>query len=300
VVTDIPQYPFEGKTRLVNGHRMHYLDEGTGPVLVMLHGNPTWSYHYRKLVSAFSPGYRVICPDHIGCGLSDKPADADYDYHLRRRIDDIEALLDGIGADDNVTLVLHDWGGMIGMGYAARYPDRIARLVIFNTAAFHLPGGIPFPWQLRLARSPAGALLVRGANAFARGATRMCVTRAPMAREVKASYLMPYDNWRDRIALHRFIQDIPLAPGDISYDTVTSVQRALPGFAHTPMLICWGEKDFIFDTRFLAEWQTRFPDARVERFADCGHYVVEDAADEIVAQMTAFFAAYPVGEHADG
>jgi cis-3-alkyl-4-acyloxetan-2-one decarboxylase len=300
VVTEIAQYPFVGRTRLVNGHRMHYLDEGTGPVLVMVHGNPTWSYHYRKLVSAYSTGYRVICPDHIGCGRSDKPSDAEYDYHLRRRIDDLEELLDAVAPGEELTLVLHDWGGMIGMGYAARHPETIARLVIFNTAAFHLPGGIPFPWQLRLARSPAGAVLVRGVNAFARGATRMCVTRAPMPRDVRAGYLLPYDNWQHRIAVHRFIQDIPLAPGDVSYDTVTEVQRALPEFADTPMLICWGEKDFVFDTRFLTEWQSRFPHARVERFADCGHYVVEDAPEEIIDAMAAFFKAHPVGEHADG
>lgn len=292
-------YPFEGATQTIKGHRLHYLDEGSGPPLVMVHGNPTWSFYYRDLVAAFRDDYRVIVPDHIGCGLSDKPSDDDYEYSLERHIDDLEELIEGLGLGEKVTLILHDWGGMIGMGYAARHPEKVARLVIFNTAAFHLPDGVPFPWRLKLARSFVGALLVRGFNAFARGAARLCVTRTKMSPEVKAGYLRPYDSWANRIAVHRFVEDIPLAPGDRSYPAVSAVQEALPGFAETPMLICWGERDFIFDTRFLAEWERRFPKARVERFPDCGHYIVEDATDEIIAHMKDFFAAHPVEEPGD-
>ena len=293
-------YPFGGETRLVNGHRMHYLDEGRGPSLVMVHGNPTWSFYYRDLVAAFADRYRVIVPDHIGCGLSAKPSDVDYTYRLRRRIDDLEALLEGLDLGDALTLVLHDWGGMIGMGYAARHPEKIARLVIFNTAAFHLPDGVPVPLPLKLARGPVGAVLVRGLNMFTRGAARWCVTRSAMPRDVRAGYLEPYDSWRNRIAVHRFVQDIPLDPADPSYRIVSEVQEALPLFADTPMLICWGERDFVFDTRFLAQWRRRFPDARVHSFPDCGHYIVEDATAEVIAAMTAFFGENRAGEAGGG
>ncbi len=283
-------YPFVGRTRMVNGHRMHYLDEGQGPPMVMVHGNPTWSFYYRDLVTAFATDHRVIVPDHIGCGRSDKPSDDRYDYHLQRRIDDLDELLGSLDLGDDVTLVLHDWGGMIGMGYAALHPTTIRRLVIFNTAAFHLPDGVGFMTPLKLARGVFGAALVRGANAFARGAARWCVTSAPMPREVRAGYLEPYDSWRNRIAVHRFVQDIPLIPQDRSFATVTSVQESLSQFTGTAMLICWGHRDFIFDRRFLAEWQRRFPNAQVVDFPGCGHYIVEDATEEVIAAMRTFFA----------
>src|ERR1700726_1277861 len=100
--------------------RLHYLDEGQGPPIVMLHGNPTWSYYYRDLVKGLCGEHRVIVPDHIGCGGSDKPGDDRYEYPLERRVFDLEALLDHLGLRDNLTLVLHDWGGMIGMAFAHR------------------------------------------------------------------------------------------------------------------------------------------------------------------------------------
>src|ERR1700730_9125742 len=122
-----------------DGLRLHYLDEGSGEPVVMVHGNPTWSFYYRNLVEALSGQYRTIALDQIGCGLSDKADDSKYSYTLESRVADLEALLDHLEVDREITLVVHDWGGMIGMTYAARHPERIARLVILNTAAFPLP-----------------------------------------------------------------------------------------------------------------------------------------------------------------
>ena len=152
------------------GLRLHYIDEGEGEPVIMLHGNPSWSFLYRNLIDSLRGSHRVIVPDHIGCGLSDKPDDSQYAYTLKSRVDDLEALLDHLGLDRELTLVLHDWGGMIGMTYAARHPERIARLVVTNTAAFHLPaaksaaagsGDMP----IVVSGGPAGS----GANAFCHG-----------------------------------------------------------------------------------------------------------------------------------
>src|SRR5205823_3246531 len=107
--------------------------------VVMLHGNPTWSFYYRNLVLSLRDSYRTIVPDHIGCGLSDKPDDSRYRYTLESRVTDLEALLEHLGVTCDITLVVHDWGGMIGLAYAVRHPERIRRLVILNTGAFHLP-----------------------------------------------------------------------------------------------------------------------------------------------------------------
>jgi cis-3-alkyl-4-acyloxetan-2-one decarboxylase len=282
-------YPFTGHTTELHGHRLHYLDEGTGPPVVMVHGNPTWSFYYRDLVRALRKDRRCIVPDHIGCGRSAKPSLDAYPYTLERRVADLEELLDGLGIRENITLVVHDWGGMIGFAYAVRHPERIARIVVLNTAAFLLPAGKPLPWSLRLIRNtPFGPLLVRGLNAFSRGAARYCCTRRPMSAEVREGYLEPYGSWADRVAVLRFVQDIPLKPGDPSYALVRETQDHLDRLADKPMLVCWGMRDFVFDAQFLAEWERRFPKAEVHRFADAGHYVLEDAAEDVVPLVRRF------------
>ena len=284
-----------GRDLDLGGLRYHYLDEGEGEPVVMLHGNPTWSFAYRKLVEALRPAYRTVVPDHIGCGRSEKPDDSRYDYTLERRVADLEALLDHLGIDAGITLVVHDWGGMIGLTYATRHPERIKRLVVLNTGAFHLPASKPFPWPLRACRDfPGNAWLVRGLNLFCRGTARIgCKTR-PMPRDVRDAYLAPYDTWRNRIAIHRFVQDIPLKPSDRAFATVTEVQDRLGLLAGVPMLIAWGLRDFVFDRHFLDEWVRRFPKAEVHRFPNAGHYVLEDEGERIIALVQAFLAAHPV------
>jgi haloalkane dehalogenase len=287
-------YAFAGKYAEIGGYLLHYLDEGRGDPVVMLHGNPTWSFYYRDLVKALRDEYRVVAPDHVGCGLSDKPAGSHYPYTLQRRVDDLDRLLERLGVVANVTLVLHDWGGMIGMAYAHRRPERVKRFVVLNTAAFHPPPGMRLPWPLWLCRNtPLGPPLVRGLNAFCHGAVWFGCTRRPMPRRVRAGYLAPYDSWRSRVAVLRFVQDIPLRPGDPGYALVSEVQDGLHRFRDAPMLICWGEKDFVFDRRFLAEWRRRFPAAEVHAFADAGHYVLEDAGEEIIPLVRDFLKRRP-------
>ena len=296
-----PDYSFDHHYHSVKGLRLHYLDEGpkndngnTDPV-VMVHGNPSWSFYYRKLVLALRSDYRCIVPDHIGMGMSDKPDDEIYRFTLDQRVDDLESLLDHLNVTDNITLVLHDWGGMIGMAYATRYPERIKRLVILNTSAFHLPKDKSVPWQLKLSRIPVvGAVLNQGFNIFARGAVKQCVTRTSMSPEVTAAYLAPYDNWSHRRAIKKFVFDIPLKAGNAAYQTVDLVDKTIGQFSATPMLVCWGLKDFVFDHHFLKEWETRFPDAEFHRFDDVGHYILEDAPEDVIPLVQQFLQAHPL------
>lgn len=279
MVSDL--YPFQSHFHDVGSLRMHYLDEGAGSPVVMVHGNPTWSFYYRNLVSALRDNHRVIVPDHIGCGKSDKPREGQYPFTLAQRASDLESLLDSLGIRENITLVVHDWGGMIGFAYATKYPERISRIVVLNTAAFGLPKTKRFPWQLWLVRNtPLGPWLVRGLNLFVRGTLRFGCMR-PLTPEVRQQYLAPYDSWEHRLAVLRFVEDIPLGPGDPSFEAVEQVERNLQRLATVPMVICWGDRDFIFDDHFLAEWQRRFPKATVHRFANAGHLVLEDAGAEI-------------------
>ncbi len=296
-MTEIPRslYPFERHHLDRGGLRYHYLDEGRGEVVLMLHGNPTWSFYYRDLVKVLRGDHRAIVPDHIGMGLSDKPSDDRYGYRLQDRIDDVERLVESLGPIGKITLVLHDWGGMIGMGYAARHPERIGRIVLMNTAAFHLPADMQVPLALRMVRdSGLGAVGVRGFNAFARGAAAVGCKRRPLTPEARDAYLAPYDSWANRIGTLRFVEDIPLRPADPSYRLVSTIEASLPRFSSTPVLICWGELDFVFTPRVLEHWQARWPHAKVHRFPDCGHYVLEDAGPEIAALVRAFLAAHPL------
>jgi haloalkane dehalogenase len=255
----------------------------------MIHGNPSWSFYYRNLVQRLKRNHRCIVPDHIGCGLSDKPGDDRYDYTLERRVADLERLIDSLDLEEKITLVVHDWGGMIGMAWAVRNPERIARLVILNTAAFHLPKAKPFPPALRICRdSFIGTLLVRGLNAFAVGAAEVGCKINPMPASLRRLYCLPYDSWANRIATLRFVQDIPLAPGDKGYDLVTATDDGLRRFRSLPVLILWGEQDFVFDPHFLREWQIRFPDAEVHSWRNGGHYILEDVKDEALTLIAAF------------
>jgi haloalkane dehalogenase len=290
-------YPFTGRTLDLDGLSYHYLDEGVGEPVVMVHGNPSWSFYYRNLVLALRDNFRCIVPDHIGCGYSDKPGDDRYDYTLPRRIDDLERLIDHLYPEGKITLVLHDWGGMIGMGYASRHPERIGRIVLLNTAAFHLPKEKPFPLGLKICRETAlGTLLVRGFNAFSVGASIVGCKKHPMSCELKKAYRSPYDSWANRIATLRFVQDIPLASGDRNYDLVSEIAAGLERFADLPIAIFWGELDFVFDRTFLAEWQRRFPKAKVKSYPDAGHYILEDMKHEVVPMIAEFLQETKPGE----
>ncbi|MFO0880141.1 MAG: alpha/beta fold hydrolase [Gemmataceae bacterium] len=287
-------YPFTSQYLDLEGLRYHYVDEGAGDPLVCVHGNPTWSFYYRDLIRALRGSHRVVAMDHIGCGLSDKPDDALYPYRLARRVDDLGRLIDHLGLGDNITLVLHDWGGMIGMAWAVRNPTRVRRLVLFNTAAFGLPTGKTLPWQIAVVRNtPLGAILVQGFNAFVHGMLHTCTFR-PLTPAVRAGYLAPYRTWSDRRAILRFVQDIPLAPQDPSFALVQEVAAGLTQFRNRPVFIGWGRRDFVFDDTFLAGWQVRLPQAEVHALTDASHLVLDDAGDRLFPLLEAFLRRNPV------
>ena len=274
-------YPFDGSFFRIGNHHLHYIDEGKGPPILMLHGNPTWSFYYRRAIRDLSSTHRVIVPDHIGCGLSDKPDDSEYEYTLARRVDDLERLLASLNLAEPLTLMVHDWGGVIGLAYAVRHPDKIVRIVLTNTAGFPLTPGRRLPVALHVARAPVlGPLLVRGLNLFCRGATKHGVTRARMPASVRAGYLWPYRSWSDRRAIHRFIQDIPVRGADKSFSILQEVATGLDSLRSKPRLILWGGRDFVFDRFILERWRLQWPDAVVKEFGDAGHYLFEDSWPE--------------------
>jgi len=280
------EYPFPSHVVHLDGLRYHYIDEGTGDPLLMVHGNPTWSFAWRTFVRELRHDYRVLAVDHIGCGFSDKPQA--YDYTLRQHVDNLCRFIEDRDLH-NVTLFGHDWGGCIGMGAAVRLPKRFSRFVLFNTAAFRFNR---IPLRIAVCRIPLfGAVAVRRLNLFCRAAFRMAVSdRSKMTPAVKAGYLAPYNNWKKRIAIHRFVQDIPLKPSHRSYETLVEIEAGLRHLQDRPMLLVWGERDWCFTPAFLAEFERRFPKAETLRISHAGHYVFEDAPETILPRVREFLS----------
>lgn len=265
---------------------MHYVDHGQGPPVVMVHGNPSWSFYFRSLIDALAPAHRCLVPDHIGMGLSDKPGDDRYQYTLASRIADLSAWLDHCVPSGQVDLIVHDWGGAIGFGWAVAHPERVRRIVLLNTAVFSKPEDLILPWPLLLARQGAlGAMLVQGLNAFARGAAQFGVGKK-LKPTVRAGLLAPYDSWSARRAVLRFVQDIPVRASDPAYGALQLIEQRLAVLAEKPMLMCWGGQDFVFNDRILARFRDFFPRATVVYFPEAGHYVLEDEAEAICARVS--------------
>ncbi len=286
------EYPFEPHffrhPAAGDGAMQHFIDEGPrdAPVLLFLHGNPTWSFLWRRSIRALSERFRCVALDHIGCGLSDKPED--FPYLLARHAENVERIALALDLTD-ITLVAHDWGGAIGMGFARRQPDRIARLVLSNTAAFRSKS---MPLRIAACRVPLfGRLAVRGMNAFARAATFMAVER-PLPPAVKRGFLLPYDSWANRIATHAFVEDIPMRASHPSWDELVHIESSLAQFRDRPTALLWGERDWCFTPAYREAWSAHLPQAEERRFETAGHYVTEDAGDDYVAALTDFLARH--------
>ncbi len=282
-------FPHGSRYANVGGHSIHYLDAGQGAPVVMLHGNPTWSYYYRRLARRLSSDFRVIVPDHIGCGLSARPGVDQYDFSLNARVADFAQLMAELNLSRPVDLVMHDWGGMIAMAWAVRHVRQVRRLVVLNTAAFLAPAKKLLPWQLRVLRNLpllAAPLVLQG-NLFARGAA-LLAPRKRLPKHVRQGYLAPYNRPENRLATLKFVQDIPLSGDDPGYALVAAVEADLNRLGQKPMLICWGRHDFVFDLDYLKKWQRHFPAAQVYLAQDAGHYVLEDAADQLLPRIEAF------------
>jgi cis-3-alkyl-4-acyloxetan-2-one decarboxylase len=275
-------YPYKQNLLALRGNiKLNYVDEGEGDPIVMVHGNPTWSFYYRNLIKEFSTTNRVIAPDNVGCGLSDKPQD--YNYTLENHINNLETLIGALNLK-NVTLVVHDWGGAIGFGYAKRYPTNVKKIVILNTAAFtskHIP------FRINILKTPfLGEKFVRLFNGFAWPATFMTTTKK-LSTKKKLGYLLPYNNYKNRIATSRFVKDIPLSKRHPTYRTLKDIEDNLKTI-DCPKLILWGGKDFCFNDHFFNKWKATYPDAKSVYFEKAGHYVLEDELPAIIKQIREF------------
>ncbi|HCE45921.1 MAG TPA: alpha/beta hydrolase [Lentisphaeria bacterium] len=277
-------YPFKHHYFKIKSYNMHYIDEGLGEPLVILHGNPSWSFLFRNLIPELSRTNRVIVPDHLGCGMSDKPQN--FQYRLETHIDNLEEFLLGLDLQ-NINLMVHDWGGPIGLGFAIRYPERIKRLIITNTAAFT---STKIPFRISVCRTPwLGEKLVRSLNLFCKMSLRMTTVRK-MPENVKKGFILPYDSYENRIAVYNFVKDIPVVPEAPSYEVLVGIEHGLWMFKDHPVAIAWGMKDWCFHEAFLKKWKQVYPQASVLPLYSAGHYLFEDEPAKITEFVKKFIS----------
>lgn len=283
-------FPFSPHYHLVDGFAMHYVDEGSGESVVMLHGDPTWGYLYRHFIPALSHMYRCIVPDHLGMGKSEVPQGASF-YHLERRIAHLEALLLHLDVR-GITLVVHDWGGPVGLGFATRHPGRIKRLILLNTWAFApWPGG-PFPRLLELIRSSRGETFVLQKNGYLEPALIGTTFHAEALTEpILEAYRAPFPTPASRLAMLWWSRDIPVAQSDASYAEMERIEHALPLFSETPVLLIWGMQDPVLSPAVLRRWQQVYPHATTHEIEDASHFLQEDAHDRIIRWIEGFLEA---------
>lgn len=283
-------YPFPSQfIELANGVKMHYVQTGANqddanadrPTVLCVHGNPTWSFTYRRILTDLSSDVRVIAVDHVGCGLSDKPQQ--YPYSLEQHIANLLQLIEKLDLR-RITLLVHDWGGAIGLGAGLRVLERVEGAVILNTAAFPPPY---VPLRIAACRIPIlGNWAMRQLNVFARAALTMTVNRLPrLDPAVAAGLIAPYSNWNNRVAIARFVQDIPRRPSDPAWQSLTKIEEQLPRLGKYPVSLVWGMRDWCFRPECLRRFQQLLPQANVQELADVGHYVMEDAADDVIGAL---------------
>ncbi|MEE4143528.1 MAG: alpha/beta fold hydrolase [Halieaceae bacterium] len=296
-------WPYEPRWFETAEGTLHYIDEGPeeGKPVVMIHGNPTWSYLYRRFIAAVTgAGYRAIAMDHLGFGRSDKPGEAQL-YQISRHAGRCEELLESLDLHD-VTLVVQDWGGPIGLAWAARHPSRVAKLFILNTFFQRPKGKVPLPLALKLFRTPVvGELMVKGMNAFVTQFLFKAglVNRDCLSSDDKAAYLAPHPDWSSRTGMLEFPRQIPAdATGPVSDFVARLNAKLVPAFRHKPVAIVWPMKDVAFQPDVVDDmWLPDFPHASVIRVEDAGHYIQEDAHEIVIAALLDFLADSTEGCH---
>ena len=278
------EFPFQSRWLPLGQCRMHYIDEGRGDPLLMVHGNPTWSFLWRHLARELRYDYRPIAVDHVGCGLSDKPHNLS--YRLPVHVANLVQLIDHLDIR-NVTLLAHDWGGPIGLQALLTRRDRFSRIILFNTGAFPPPY---IPWRIRACRFPVlGRLAVQGFNLFARAAQTMAVHQPEkISATARHGLLWPYDSWQHREAIFRFVQDIPASARHPTWKYLESLEAQLADLRSMPVQLIWGMRDWCFQPSCLDRLVQHWPHARVTRIPDAGHWVTEEAQGEVLRHVSDF------------
>lgn len=276
------EYPFHSNFLSIGSARLHYVDEGEGPVLLMLHGNPAWSFLYRRLIKAFSPKFRCVAVDLAGFGLSEPPPGFTFTPEEQARL--VAGLIDALDLRD-ATLIAHDWGGPIGLSAMLKSPGRITRLCLGNTWCWPVNGDFHFEWFSKLMGGPIGRFGSERFALFVNMVMPSSMRRRKLTAAEMHAYRAPFANGRARTPLHVFPAQITGAGAWLA-----ELERGVAQFKG-PVHFIWPENDIAFRAKELARWQAMFPHASVTRIPRCGHFLWEDAPEDCEATLRASLAA---------
>jgi haloalkane dehalogenase len=280
-------YPFAPHYHQIDGVQLHYVDEGHGEPVLFVHGDPTWGYLYRRFITPVAAHHRCIVPDHMGMGKSSVPQ-TPYPYRLHHHIANLESLVLSLDLR-HITLVLHDWGGPVGLGVAVRHVERIKRLVLMNTWAFAAWPGAPFPRLLEIIRSPRGEKFVLEKHGYLEPAL-LGTTLHPerLSATVLAAYHAPFPTPDSRRALLCWSRDIPVQTSDASFATMQQIELELHQFRNRPVLLLWGMHDPVLPVTVLHRWQEVYPHAVTHGIDTASHFLQEDAPERVLHHLETF------------
>ena len=277
---DRNEYPFASNWLDLEAGRLHYVDEGEGDPIVMIHGQPTWSFMYRKLVQDLCGDYRCIAPDLIGFGLYDKPSD--WSYRVEAHGENLRQLIEQLGLK-RITLVVHDWGGPIGTSYAVDHPDNIERIVFLNTWMWSFEGELGVRAFSAILGGALGRWLNRRHNLFARVLMKGAIADRAHWEQISRNYVEQFAGPEERVGCAAF-------PGQVygAGPWLAEIWRKQPGLAKKPALFVWGMKDPAFREPILQRLLAAFPDHRLVRQQNIGHYVAEEMGHELSPLIRSF------------
>jgi haloalkane dehalogenase len=283
---DRASYPFQSKFFKTLHGDMHYVDEGIGEVILFVHGNPTWSFEHRRLIEHLRTQFRCIALDHIGFGLSDKPYDASYlpQFHAENLANFIEHL--GL---QNITFVIHDWGGPISMSYALDHPNNIKRIIVYNSWFWSLRGMKIFENFSSFVGGPIGRFLCRNFNFFPSVLLPGSVgDRKKLSRSLHQHFTSPFPTPHSRKGTWVF-------PGAIigQSEWLEILWAKREALKHIPILLLWGLKDAAFTRDILMRWESAFPNHTTLVFPEIGHFAPEEIGQAAFPPVDAFLKAHP-------
>ena len=285
-MTNRYQFPFKENYAVVDGVRLHYVDEGSGPPILMMHGEPTWSYLHRKMIPPLvAAGYRCIAPDLMGFGLSDKPSNESA-YTYDRHVELITGLVNSLELRD-ITIIGQDWGGPIGLRFGIENRDRVKSLVVLNTLV--APKKLPLFFAALFRNGGFSSFLTRRLDLLRKMAF-MSGFHRPLDPEAKKQYMAVHPDAASRAGVAVFPEMVPDKPGHPEYEAIKKVGETLKTW-DVPMLVMFSDKDFAFKPAEGRQIAAHAPNGRFKLIRNAGHFLQEDAGEEIATEVAEFLSA---------
>ncbi|MDX5436990.1 MAG: alpha/beta fold hydrolase [Pontibacter sp.] len=273
-------YPFDHHTTELEHGTLHYVDEGDGEPIVFVHGTPTWSFVWRQQIKSLSRTHRCIAPDHLGFGLSDKPQD--FAYTPEAHADNLELLIDRLKLKD-ITLVVHDFGGPIGLRYAIRHPENVKKLVILNTWMWSLEPEVQMMKISKFLSGGIGRFLYLNMGFSARFLLPKGYSqRKYLTKDIYQHYLKPLSGAGSRLGTWHFAKAL-----SASNSYFAALWNQHESIRQIPKLILWGEKDALLPIHFLGKWESAFPEAEIHKIK-AGHFLQEEKGSEVTEAIKNF------------